>query len=233
MSRTPTAGTGDPIRLRDATAADGSALGAALADAASAYRPSSAQLDDLRRALGTALQAEGGGTVARASARRVLGGWIGALTAALLVAGGGTLGVWHLWRKDVPAVASRESATPAPPIAPPEPTRAAAPAIVEAVPGEAVPPRAPPPRAARHPDELALVSRAQRALAADPARALALAERHRRLYPDGGLAQEREVIAIEALRALGRGAEAKARARRFGRRYPGSAHLPRVEGQRL
>jgi hypothetical protein len=77
------------------------------------------------------------------------------------------------------------------------------------------------------------VSRAQRALDANPALALSLAERHRALFPEGALAQEREVIAVEALRALRRPDEAEARARRFRARYPDSAHLPRVEGQRL
>ena len=78
-----------------------------------------------------------------------------------------------------------------------------------------------------------LLFRAQQLLASDPAGALTLAERHGRLFPAGVLAQEREVIAIEALRALQRKDEAEARARRFRARYPKSAHLPRVEAQRL
>jgi hypothetical protein len=86
---------------------------------------------------------------------------------------------------------------------------------------------------AQRQDEVRLVSRAQRALGNNPALAFSLAERHRALFPGGALAQEREVIAVEALRALRRPAEAEARARRFRARYPDSAHLPRVEGQRL
>ena len=40
--------------------------------------------------------------------------------------------------------------------------------------------------------------------------------------------QEREVIAIEALMKLGRSDEARLRADRFSRTFPGSAHTPRV-----
>jgi hypothetical protein len=42
------------------------------------------------------------------------------------------------------------------------------------------------------------------------------------------LAQEREVIAVEALEKLGRTAEADRRAQAFARAYPGSSHLPRL-----
>jgi hypothetical protein len=43
------------------------------------------------------------------------------------------------------------------------------------------------------------------------------------------LAQEREVIAIDALVRLGRRGEADARARRFVGAYPGSPDVQRVE----
>ena len=73
-----------------------------------------------------------------------------------------------------------------------------------------------------------LLGRAQSALRSDPARALALSDEHRRLYPKGTLVQEREVLAIEALERMGRHKEALARADRFIRTFPGSAHRSKV-----
>lgn len=78
-------------------------------------------------------------------------------------------------------------------------------------------------------DELSILHRAQGALRRNPAEALALGARHEREFPGGALAQEREVIAIDALLRMGRSAEATARAQRFAARYPGSAHAQRVE----
>ncbi len=77
--------------------------------------------------------------------------------------------------------------------------------------------------------ELALIRRAQDTLAADPARALALTDEHLRRFGDGMLAQEREVVAIDALVRLGRLDTARARAARFHQRWPRSAHGRRVD----
>ncbi|HTN89050.1 MAG TPA: hypothetical protein VL242_35475, partial [Sorangium sp.] len=77
--------------------------------------------------------------------------------------------------------------------------------------------------------ELGLLQRAQEALAARPAEALALADAHLRRFPGGALAQEREVIAVGALKALGRGGEALARANRFIAEHPSSAYRRRLE----
>jgi hypothetical protein len=63
----------------------------------------------------------------------------------------------------------------------------------------------------------------------NPARALELAERHRAAYPRGTFAQERELLAIEALRGLGRGELAAARAASFRARFPGSAHRRQLD----
>lgn len=76
--------------------------------------------------------------------------------------------------------------------------------------------------------EVKMLERAQDALRARPSEALAIADDHARRYPGGMLAQEREVIAIEALARTGRAADAKARAARFEQRFPGSAQIPRV-----
>lgn len=86
------------------------------------------------------------------------------------------------------------------------------------------PPAAPPPTET----EFSLVEKAQRALGSDPQRALALADRGESVYPTGPLAQEREVVAIEALIKLGRLDDARARGDRFARTFPGSAHAPRI-----
>lgn len=77
--------------------------------------------------------------------------------------------------------------------------------------------------------EVRLLERAQDALRSRPAEALALADDHARRFPRGMLAQEREVIAIEALVKTGRTSEAKARAARFKARFPGSSHTRRIE----
>jgi len=62
-----------------------------------------------------------------------------------------------------------------------------------------------------------------------PDRALVLVAEHARAYPTGALAQEREVIAIEALVAEGRRADAQTRAAAFRAAHPGSVHLGRLE----
>jgi hypothetical protein len=77
------------------------------------------------------------------------------------------------------------------------------------------------------PSELSLIQRAE-AARGRPAEALAVLDTHQRLYPQGNLAQEREVLAIELLLKVGQSAQARSRAAQFQERYPSSAHLPRV-----
>lgn len=77
--------------------------------------------------------------------------------------------------------------------------------------------------------ELALLEKAQDALRSRPAEALTLTNEHARRFPKGSYAQEREVIAIEALAKTGRTAEARARADRFKRAFPGSASIRRID----
>jgi len=76
--------------------------------------------------------------------------------------------------------------------------------------------------------ELALLTRARRVLLSTPERTLALTEEHRRLYAHGAFAEERELLAIEALIRLGEQAAAKRRGETFLRDHPGSAHVVRV-----
>ena len=95
-------------------------------------------------------------------------------------------------------------------------------------------PRKGPPRtlSARKPerlDELGLLRSAQAALGEDAARSLALADEHFSRFPRGVFAEEREMLAIEALQKLRRRAAALARARAFVRDFPESAHARRVQ----
>jgi hypothetical protein len=76
--------------------------------------------------------------------------------------------------------------------------------------------------------ELELLQRANAALKGQPAQALALAFEHRQLFPAGNLGQEREVIAIKALVALGDSARARESLARFESVYPRSAHAGKL-----
>jgi hypothetical protein len=78
--------------------------------------------------------------------------------------------------------------------------------------------------AAMAPSELEVLRDARLALRPSPAHALELTDEHRRLYPRGTMTQERELIAISALVALGRRAAALSRAESFERQYPGSPY---------
>jgi hypothetical protein len=66
-------------------------------------------------------------------------------------------------------------------------------------------------------------------LAQDPRAALEVTDEHARSYPGGAFAEEREALAIDALRRLGRRQELQARARAFLQRYPTSPHRERIE----
>ena len=87
----------------------------------------------------------------------------------------------------------------------------------------------PSPVVATSPSEGALLLRARQQLASDPAWSLALTEEAGRRFPEGALAPEREVLAVEALARLGRLPSARARLAAFRARYPQSPHLARLE----
>jgi len=63
----------------------------------------------------------------------------------------------------------------------------------------------------------------------EPALSLQQAERHRAQFPRGKLAEEREALAIRALLALGRNAEARTRAQDFHSAHPDSFLLPAID----
>lgn len=139
-----------------------------------------------------------------------------------------------------PAVSAPESPPAEPAPAEDSPAAPASPPDLEAAPPTAEPaapeePRRARPRAAARrrapsdgPSETSLLEQARAALGSRPAEALELTRRHRARFPEGALAEEREVIAIEALERLGRDAAARARAAEFERRYRGSVHQPRL-----
>jgi hypothetical protein len=76
--------------------------------------------------------------------------------------------------------------------------------------------------------ELALLERARRVLATNPVRALALTEQHRQRYRAGQFAEERELLAIQALIGAGQRSAAERRARSFSRAHPNSVHAHRL-----
>jgi hypothetical protein len=132
---------------------------------------------------------------------------------------------------EMPALVAAESAraaTPAPSVRrrkvePDLSTPELAPSAVETP-----APVSPPDAASRLREEAQLVRSAERLLASDPSRALALTEERRRRFPGGALDQEADVVAIEALLKLGRRDAAAARASRFEASHPGSVHARRL-----
>jgi hypothetical protein len=78
-------------------------------------------------------------------------------------------------------------------------------------------------------DEAGLLLSARSALAGNPAMALRFTQEHARRFPNGYMGQEREVIAIEALRRLGQADAAQKRGAAFEQQYPGSAHRSKIE----
>jgi hypothetical protein len=87
---------------------------------------------------------------------------------------------------------------------------------------------APPPPAAQ-PSEVSLLQQARKLATQQPEAALRLLDQHAQRFPNGLLVPERELLAIEVLRRLGRDAEAERRAQRFETRYPQSLHRRRLE----
>ena len=87
-----------------------------------------------------------------------------------------------------------------------------------------------PQEAPRARSEAELLFEARKAMVSQPTAALALIAEHAARYPRGQLAPEREVLRIEALRKLGRTAEADRQLREFQSRYPKSIHLRRLGG---
>lgn len=76
--------------------------------------------------------------------------------------------------------------------------------------------------------EAQLLDQARALLAASPSAALSRLDQHARQFPQGKLGLERELLTIEALRRLGRGAEARARGETLLARSAGTPYEARV-----
>lgn len=206
----------------------------ALLDATRGAGPSSERLAEIERGLTARLGGAGTPSGGVPKVAVLVGG------AAMVVAALG-LFAWSPWaRPDVrvpPPRAARVAVEPqkSPPATSPAAARA------EAEPPDVSAPE-PRPRASTHravaaagpghvspDDEAVLVDEARAALRrGDAPRALELVRQHERTFSSGDLIEEREVVAVEALAALGAAAQAQNRARRFLARWPSSPYALRV-----
>ena len=119
-----------------------------------------------------------------------------------------------------------ESEAPAPARVSPPPAPPSAPAAIAEA---AVTTPAPAPASSdAAPNEAALLLKARQRLLTQPAETLAMTQQAARLFPNGAFAEEREVLAIEALVRLGRSAEARRELDSFGQRFPSSLHVARL-----
>jgi len=170
---------------------------------------------------------------------------------AFAIAGGGTF-VWALHVRETrrqtaetnarlvrefalanrPAVAAATAPAPAPAVQVPAPVssrhsprRHIAEASPVPAPAAPAPALAPTDLLAR---EVPLIDAARSDVATSPSRALAALETHRREFPHGQLAAEREFLTVQALLQMNRMAEAKQRAAELGSRHPTSSYAARA-----
>jgi hypothetical protein len=227
----------DPIRLTDPGSGAPDALRSLFTSGANDL-PTNAELARLSAKLGPLLGPAGGGPApggSSSSGSLAGAGKIAAVAAALI---GGAVLVANLNQEvpsEVPAArplpavenreAPREEAKTTPSIAAPTPAVETASATPSAAERPATRPAA---RSAAE-LEVELLERARGSLASNPAHALSLTSEHKLRFPGGALAQEREVIAIEALKRLGRSDQASLRADEFAKNYPGSAHRRKLD----
>lgn len=225
----------DPPRLLDAASGAPRGLRDAF-DAATRDVGSTEQLSRLAARLGPLLAAPLPAAPAGSSAGLSGAAKLGVAALALLAAGGGA---WLLSTSESapPPAPTPTAEAPAPPADPAPQTPPPPPAPPES----GLAPSAEPPAAQTSPakpapaaqlSEAELLEQARKALKGDPARALARANEHRRRFPGGVLVQEREVIAIQALRQLGRASEAEQRAEAFSKAFPGSAFQRKLKPAR-
>jgi hypothetical protein len=186
-------------------------------------------------AIGAGAAAAQAATGTAAAKTTALGAAAKALTAKVVIGvalGGTTLAAGGYWaahrRVEPPTVEPSPNLRPAP-----EPIANAPAATV------AADPPTPPDRPSRPIDEprqrnlLAIESRmlteARAELRGGDARAaMATLDRMQARFPKGVLTQEREVLTIQVLAALGEGAAASRKAREFLQAYPNSPHAPQL-----
>jgi len=223
----------DPERLADVRPR--SQLGDVFASAARDL-PSDAQLAELAAKLGPVLDGPEGTSPKPSNASTLVKLGVGTGALALLVAVGLTLGrssqpapVPGTVPKSATAPVAVEPAPAASASLPPQPSAQTPepPSKAESAAGASSSKAAPVQN--KPASEAALLEQARRALNGSPSYALQLANQHRARFPNGVLSQEREVIAIEALRRLHRTSDADQRAGAFSKAFPGSAHQRMVD----
>jgi hypothetical protein len=177
----------------------------------------------------------GAGRRRRAWPRPVLAR-ISGIAIGLALAGAGFAAGSLRQRADSTAPVAQPSARPsaaAPPVSP---------AVSTARPSAAVPPGAPEPHRSPSPSsrsatesvaqdseqDARLLHAAQRAMVADPARALTLTRDHELHFPLSALSEERRALRIEALTRLERRAEAERELRTFEQAFPRSIYRRRL-----
>lgn len=160
---------------------------------------------------------------------------LGLAALALIAAGGGALllSARQPSPPSAPITAVSVAAPVAPPLVAPPAPEPSAPVLVQPAPAVSVAPsKATLPSKPQPPAQLSeaeLLEQARSAAKSDPARALSRANEHAARFPHGVLVQEREVLAIQALRQLGRTAEADKRAAAFAKAFPGSAFQRKLQ----
>jgi hypothetical protein len=129
----------------------------------------------------------------------------------------------------------RPAVLPVPSAAPPSAAPPSAEANTALQTSPSVPPVSPhasPPRshASQLSEERVLLDEARAAISqGDAQRGIERLERHRRLFPNALLAEERDALQVQALVKAARYDEARARADSFRKRTPGSLFLPMVD----
>lgn len=140
-----------------------------------------------------------------------------------------TSGEAHVAKPPKTTPAARTTATPEPAPEVPAIEEPAVPPPAAALP-ETAPSRSSKSRATTEASDLAadleLLAEAKRTI--DPTPRLALLTRHAKAHPSSTLSEERDVLLIETLCALGRTGDAKTRATAFATRHPKSAFHARV-----
>jgi len=164
----------------------------------------------------------------------------------VLVAGAMTVGAVAFWSRATPTIASRTivpvPSVPAPVVTPLNPNRQTLPLPVTDDPGanpavrqesKPIHPRRPEPAVMPDPlsVEAAMITEARAQLRRGDARAaLATLGRLESRSRNGALGQEREILTIQALSALGETEDARRRARAFVASHPDSPHVAQIRG---
>lgn len=113
-------------------------------------------------------------------------------------------------------------------VAPREAPASSASAVASASPSAAPPPPSAAPPADALLEEMSLLEPARRALASNPTEALARLNEHAARFPRGKMSVERELMTVDALRRLGRTAEARTRCEALLRQVQGGLYEERV-----